>query len=78
MFIFSAAKTGMGLAWKAGVAAEVLALPKVSIGLMIYNTKMYLETVDLYAWTVAIILVSVLLEKLFFLFLSGKKGENRD
>lgn len=64
-FVFSAGKTSLGLAWKAGVAAEVLALPKVSIGMMIYNAKLYLDIVDLYAWTVAIIIFSVILEKLF-------------
>ncbi len=73
-FLFSSVKTGMGLAWKAGVAAEVLALPKVSIGLMIYNSKMYLETVDLYAWTLAIIVISVILEKLFSLLFAGRIG----
>lgn len=73
-FVFSSARAGMGLAWKAGVAAEVLALPKASIGLMIYNSKMYLETVDLYAWTLAIILISVALEKLVFFLFSRKKG----
>ena len=64
-FVFSAGKTALGLAWKAGVAAEVLALPKMSIGMMIYNSKLYLEIVDLYAWTIAIIIFSVILEKLF-------------
>lgn len=64
-FTFSACRTGLGLAWKAGVAAEVLALPKVSVGIMIYEAKLYLETVDLYAWTVAIIIFSVIIEKIF-------------
>lgn len=64
-FVFSAGKTALGLAWKAGVAAEVLALPKVSIGMMIYHAKLYLETIDLYAWTIAIIIFSLILEKLF-------------
>jgi len=73
-FPIGAAKTGLGLAWKAGVAAEVLALPKVSVGYRIYNAKMYLETVDLYAWTLAIILLSVCLEKLLFALLSKRKG----
>ncbi len=73
-FLISAGKTTLGLAWKAGVAAEVLALTKTSVGVMIYQAKMYLETVDLYAWTLAIILFSVLLEKLFFALLRERKG----
>lgn len=72
-FVISAGKTGLGLAWKAGVAAEVLALPKSSVGYMIYNAKMYLEMEELYAWTGAIILFSVLFEKLFFYLLKERR-----
>lgn len=53
---------GLGLAWKAGIAAEVLAVPKNSIGLMLYDSKIYLETVDLFAWTLTVILLSLVLE----------------
>ena len=71
---FAAAQTGLGLAWKAGVAAEVLALPKISIGNMIYSAKQTLETPDLYAWTLAIILLSLAMEVLFkLLFKKGVK-----
>lgn len=72
-YVISAGKTGLGLSWKAGVAAEVLALPKASVGYMIYNAKMYLETGELYAWTVAIVIFSVVLEKLFLL-ISARLG----
>ena len=76
-FVISASKTGLGLAWKSGIAAEVLALPETSIGLMIYHAKMYLETVDLYAWTLAIILFSVILEWCLIRLLNlGKGGRN--
>lgn len=54
--------TGLGLAWKAGIAAEVLAVPKNSIGLQLYDSKIYLETVDLFAWTLTVILFSMILE----------------
>lgn len=77
-FVISAGKTSLGLAWKAGVAAEVLALPKQSVGYMIYNAKMYLETVDLYAWTCAIILFSVMLEKLFLGLIRKRRGQYAD
>ena len=73
-FVIGAGKVGLGLAWKAGVAAEVLALPKESVGYMIYNAKMYLEMEELYAWTCAIILFSVLFEKLFFFLLRERRG----
>ena len=79
MFL-AAAKTSIGLAWKAGIAAEVLVCTQNSIGLEIYNAKTYLETVDLFAWTLVVILLSILIEFGFsrlFILLSRKKGEKR-
>lgn len=57
-------KTGIAFAWKAGVAAEVLATPRGSIGAFLYNSKIYLETTELFAWTAVIIILSILLERL--------------
>ena len=56
--------TALGLAWKAGIAAEVLSTPKGYIGTELYNSKVYLETADLFAWTVVVIVLSFILEKL--------------
>ena len=77
-YTLSAGKTALGLAWKAGVAADVLALTKNSVGLMIYNAKLYIETIDLYAWTCAIILFSIALEKLFTNFLTPRRMKYAD
>lgn len=63
-YFFAACRTSLGLAWKAGVAAEVLTVPKDSIGQMLYESKLYLETIDLFAWTVTVILCSLIIEKL--------------
>lgn len=63
----SAVKLSIGLCWKSGVAAEVIGIPKGSIGEKLYNSKVYLETADLFAWTLVIILLSILTEKLFLL-----------
>jgi len=63
-FLLAAAKAGMGLAWKAGIAAEVLVPTFVGIGSELHNAKIYLETVDLFAWTAVIIIISMILEKL--------------
>ena len=52
----------LGLAWKAGVAAEVLANTPLSIGREIYFSKSYLEVEELYAWTLCVIVLSLLLE----------------
>lgn len=60
----AACSAGMGMAWKAAVAAEVLANTALSIGANLQDAKVYLETRDLFAWTVPVVLMSVLLEKL--------------
>ncbi len=63
----SAAKLAVGMCWKSGVAAEVIGIPKGSIGRELYNSKVYLETADLFAWTLVIIILSIITEKLFLL-----------
>ena len=60
----SGALTALGLAWKAGIAAEVLAQPKNAIGSSMFFSKLYLETADLFAWTVLVVVFSFLLEQL--------------
>ena len=60
----AAVTTAMGLAWKSGVAAEVLCIPRPAIGTQIYNSKLYLDIPDLFAWTLVVLLLSLALEKL--------------
>ena len=54
----------MGLSWKSGIAAEVIGLPAPSVGIHLYDAKVYLDTPDLLAWTVVIVALSVGLEAL--------------
>ena len=63
-YFISSLNSSLGLAWKAGIAAEVLALPVIAIGKQIYESKLYLETVDLFAWTLTVIIISLIIEKL--------------
>lgn len=63
-FFFSALTTSVGLAVKAGVAAEVVAYIPDSIGKMLSDAKSYMEPADLLAWTVVIITISLLSELL--------------
>lgn len=55
--------TAIGFSWKAGIAAEVLAIPPDSVGYNLYYAKINLEYADLFAWTAAVIIMSFLLEK---------------
>ncbi len=68
-YFLSAATTGLGFAWKSGVTAEVIAHPVFGIGKYIYESKLYLETPELFAWTFAVIILSFALEKLVMLVL---------
>lgn len=61
-YFTAACTTALGLSWKAGVAAEVIANTRYSIGGEIYKSKMYLETVDLFSFTVVVIILSFILE----------------
>ncbi len=73
----SAVSLGLGLCWKAGVAAEVIGLPAGTIGERLYTAKVYFQTPDLFAWTAVIVAVSVGFEKLFLWAvdrLAGKAG----
>jgi len=63
-YIVSACRVGFGLAWKAGVSAEVIGMPSGSIGERLYQAKIYLSTGDLFAWTAVIVALSYLCEKL--------------
>lgn len=65
----SACMVALGLCWKAGVAAEVIGIPKGSIGEKLYNAKIYLNTPDLFAWTLVIVLVSQGFERVFLALL---------
>lgn len=71
-------KTSLGLAWKAGVAAEVLAVTKNSIGRQLYYGKMNLESIEVYAWTITIIVLSVILEYLLLLAVKALTRRKRE
>lgn len=64
-YFHTACVTGLGMAWKSGVAAEVLCQPKRAVGTQLYYAKIYLETENLFAWTAVVIILSVLVERLF-------------
>ena len=73
----TALSVAIGFAFKSGIAGEVIAIPKGTIGTQLHNAKVYLETTDLFAWTVVIIVLSMVVEKGFryLIHLLLKKGE---
>lgn len=61
--VYSALAMCLGFSWKSVVAAEVLSTPKYALGYRLYETKLYLEIPDLFAWTLTIIVISLIVEK---------------
>ena len=66
----SGCAVALGLCWKAGIAAELIGVPDGTIGEQLYFSKVYFEMADLFAWTIAIILISAAFEKLFMFVLN--------
>ncbi len=65
----AACASALGLCWKSGIAAEVIGMPTGSIGERLQQAKIYLDTPDLFAWTLVIVLVSLAFERLFLALL---------
>lgn len=61
-YFLSACKTAIGLAWKAGVAAEIIAMPPNTIGTMIGEAKLYIMSAEMFAWTLTVVLLSLAIE----------------
>ncbi len=68
-YLESAISISLGLAWKSGIAAEVIGLPDGSIGERVYEAKIYLSMPDLFASTVTVIILAFVFERVF-LYLS--------
>ena len=62
-YMRSAVSTGAGFVFKIGIAAEVIGSPAFSIGRKHYESKIYLESSQLFAWTAIIIVLSIIFEK---------------
>ncbi len=65
----AAVRLSLGLAWKSGVAAELIGTPNGSVGNALYYAKLHFDTTDLFAWTVAVVVLAVAFEKLFVFLL---------
>lgn len=71
-YLISGVCTAIGLAWKSGVAAEVLCLPKAAIGTQVYYSKLYLDSPALFGWTIVVVLLSMGIERIIRAMLHRK------
>lgn len=77
-YFYSGALTSLGLAWKSGIAAEVISYPLTAIGKEMNNAKVMLETADVFVWTVTVVVLSLLLEAVFKLIFKGKRPPKKE
>lgn len=69
-YLSSGCRTAVGMSFKAGAAAEVIAVASGTIGEGIYLSKIYLCTDELFAWTIALVLLSLGFEKIVVFLLN--------
>lgn len=62
-YIYAAYETGFGYAWKSAVTAEVISSATNSIGSHLSDAKVYLDMPSLLAWTVVIVVLATVTEK---------------
>lgn len=75
-YLKSSLKISLGMSWKSGVAAEVIGMPEHSLGERLYQSKIYLDTAGLFAWTLLVILLSFLFEKAVLYLVGWLGGRN--
>ena len=69
--LVSAVATGFGFAWKSGIAAELIGLTRESIGFHLHTARVFLMTAELFAWTLTVVVLSYLIERVFMLIFRG-------
>ena len=69
-FFKGAFKLAIGMSFKSGIAAEVIGQPLHTIGNGLYLSKIYLETGELFAWTIVVVLIAFICEKILSFILA--------
>ena len=63
-YITAQLKVAAGMCFKAGISAEIIGLVTGTIGTQMYYAKMYLLSAELFSWSIVVIVVSLVIEKL--------------
>ena len=66
----------LGLAWKSGVAAEVICLPNTSLGTLLWQGKGAVNYDEVYSITLTVVLLSIAIEILLKFLLKGGKADD--
>ena len=70
-YFAAAVATGLGFAWKSGVAAEIICRTELSLGSMLWSSKTAVAYDEVFALTLVILLWSVALESVARRLLKG-------
>lgn len=73
-FLVASGKACIGMSWKAGVAAELIGIPQGSMGDRVYQAKLLFDTADLFAWTLVVVALAWLSERLFLWLLTSSRS----
>lgn len=75
-YLCGSCRAAVGMGWKSGIAAEVIGVPSHTIGERLYMAKIYLETADLFAWTIVVLLLCAAFERIIFWILGWIGGKD--
>lgn len=73
-YLSSASVTSLGLAWKAGIAAEIICRPQNSVGEFLWRSKSAIDYDGVFAVTAVVVILSFCAEKGLKKLLGGKKN----
>jgi NitT/TauT family transport system permease protein len=73
-YVLAGFSTGLGIAWKAVVAAEILILPARAVGTGMQRAQLQLDTPALMAWTIMAVLLAGITDGLLRVVLRFKEG----
>lgn len=65
-YLATGAAAGLGLTWKVMIAAEVLANPQMGIGTQMDTARIFLQTPEVFAWTIVVIAISLFFDRLLY------------
>ena len=65
-YLATGAAAGLGLTWKVMIAAEVLANPPTGIGTQMDTARIFLQTAEVFAWTIVVITISLFFDRLLY------------
>lgn len=67
--VLAGCNVSISMSFKAAIAGEIIGLPMNTIGEQLYLSKLYLSIDELFAWTVVIIIISIVFEKVLSYYL---------